>query len=1310
MRTHRLFVVVALSALAWGCGASPQPGDPAGNQPEARVKKQSNPADCNPNTLAALPPSPEPSGTPILLAADAGCVSTPESEYRFLYKPIGGESCGHGDGCGPWLELRGYGESTFTFDTTGLTPGRYRLRAQGRTGNEGQSTRTITYELTEACAPGYASEGFDVCVDINECLTNNGGCDPLTTCTNLPGSRECGPCPSGYFGNGETGCTDIDECATNNGACDPLTSCTNTPGSRLCGPCPSGYDGTGEIGCTDIDECATGNGACDSLTVCINLPGSRACGPCPGGYAGTGELGCTDIDECATANGGCDPLTVCTNLPGSRTCSACPTGYTGTGETACTDIDECATANGGCDPLTVCTNLPGSRTCGPCPTGYTGTGETACTDIDECATANGGCDSLTTCTNTPGGRTCGPCPTGNIGSGDTACIALVASEIVGRPTAHSVTINLMAGQSLEAYVEYGTAPDSYAGSTPAGVYADGIVEAVVDGLAADTLYYYRMRYRPSGATTPFLARDTRQFRTQPPSGATFTFAVQSDSHQGYAGFYSDPLYRITMGNIAGEHPDFLVDLGDTVSTDGTTETQATVRQKYLDQRTIFDLAAHSMPVFLALGNHENEEGWNLDDFGANRQNSLPVLGANARKRYFLNPVPDSFYSGNTDATVTEIDGDHLKEDYYAFTWGDALFVVIDPFWYTMKKPYASTLGGEKQESIIGDRWDWTLGDQQYQWLKQVLESSPATFKFVFAHQATGGLDDYIRGGALGAKYCEWGGYDANGVTWAFESHRPGWEMPIHQLFVHTNVTAFFHGHDHVFAKEELDGVVYQEVPFAANSNYGDGFDTNPEDYAGGVLRDNSGHLRVTVAPTNVAVDYVRSFLPADIAKGTNGEVAYSYVIEPCAVRGDPDNDGIGGCSDECPNDASKTAPGQCGCGQPDADSDGDGAASCRDGCPDDPSKLAPGSCGCGRPDIPDCCPAGPGQCSPSTFMVVHVGTGSAALTTAPTAVFIEERNVSDGAVVSTIPLPTAVSGEHQPLTLAGSAFKEGTLKRSVDKHYLTMAGYAAVPGTTPANVAQTASASVNRVVARVAADRTIDTRTRLTSAFSGTSGNNANPRGAATADGTAFWVAGAGPNNTGGLWRVGFATTTATQILGQSGNNPNSLWTCDIFGGQLYGTSNTSTYYGVFTIGSGLPDAQASAVILPGFPTSGAAPTPSPDDFAVLDRDPAVEGFDTIYVTDDRSTANGGGIQKWLFNGTSWSRAYTLGTGTSGGARHLLVADSPAGVLLLAVTAPTSGVNAILKLTDTGSDSTPTTVATAANNTAFRGLALPPVP
>ena len=310
-----------------------------------------------------------------------------------------------------------------------------------------------------ACPAGYAGSGATSCTDIDECLTANGGCDPVSTCTNTPGGRTCGACPAGYAGTGSTGCIDIDECLTANGGCDPLTACTNTAGSRTCGACPAGYSGTGVTACTDINECLTANGGCDPLTTCTNTPGSRTCGACPAGYAGTGAPGCTDIDECLTANGGCDPVSTCTNTAGGRTCGACPAGYSGSGATGCTDLDECLTANGGCDALTTCTNTPGSRTCGACPAGYAGSGATSCTDIDECLTANGGCDPLTACTNTAGSRTCGACPAGYVGSGATGC-----TDIDECLTAHGGCDPLATCTNTPGSRTCGACPAGYAGS------------------------------------------------------------------------------------------------------------------------------------------------------------------------------------------------------------------------------------------------------------------------------------------------------------------------------------------------------------------------------------------------------------------------------------------------------------------------------------------------------------------------------------------------------------------------------------------------------------------------------------------------------------------------------------------------------------------------------------------------------------------------------------------------------------------------------------------------------------------------------
>jgi hypothetical protein len=92
------------------------------------------------------------------------------------------------------------------------------------------------------------------------------------------------------------------------------------------------------------------------------------------------------------------------------------------------------------------------------------------------------------------------------------------------------------------------------------------------------------------------------------------------------------------------------------------------------------------------------------------------------------------------------------------------------------------------------------------------------------------------------------------------------------------------------------------------------------------------------------------------------------------VCADTDGDGVNDCVDGCPNDANKTSPGQCGCGNPDTDSDGDGVANCIDGCPNDSTKIAPGICGCNVPDTDsdgdgtanclDGCPNDPSKTAP----------------------------------------------------------------------------------------------------------------------------------------------------------------------------------------------------------------------------------------------------------------------------------------------------------------------------------------------------------
>src|SRR5262245_24809049 len=116
------------------------------------------------------------------------------------------------------------------------------------------------------------------------------------------------------------------------------------------------------------------------------------------------------------------------------------------------------------------------------------------------------------------------------------------------------------------------------------------------------------------------------------------------------------------------------------------------------------------------------------------------------------------------------------------------------------------------------------------------------------------------------------------------------------------------------------------------------------------------------------------------------------------------------------------------------------------------------------------------------LVVLRVGTGSAALSSAATQVFLDEYTPAGG-LVQSVPLPVAGSGSQRRLTMSGSATSEGALALSADGRYLTLAGYDTDPGT--AAVAGTTSAAVPRVVGRVGGDGSVDTSTAVTDTFSG---------------------------------------------------------------------------------------------------------------------------------------------------------------------------------------------------------------------------------
>lgn len=434
------------------------------------------------------------------------------------------------------------------------------------------------------------------------------------------------------------------------------------------------------------------------------------------------------------------------------------------------------------------------------------------------------------------------------------------AEILTRPTDHSITVQAFLGQNVEACAQFGVESGNLTRQTAwESVSADQAAEILIDSLLADTRYFYRLCYRLPGPGAVIL-RPEHTFHTQRAPGSTFTFVVQADPHLDSQS--DTALYRRCLQNQLADAPDFMVDLGDIFMSDKMKNAQGKIthdtviyRVKYM--RRYYETINHSVPLFIALGNHEGEAGWQLNGTDQN----VAIFGAAERKKYFRNPAPDDFYSG--DETQNAFVGQ--RENYYAWQWGDAQFIVIDPYWYTAPKP----------DSLHG--WRWTLGKTQYDWLKNTLETSTATFKFVFSHQLVGGDPDG-RGGTEFADYYEWGGKNLDGSDgWA--ANRPGWYKPIKDLLAENRVTTFFHGHDHFFGKQQKDCLIYQETPQPSHPNFQNANQAGEYGYFEGQILPNAGHLRVTVGPNGVKTEYVRAYLPAnETPTRHNGDVSATYFI------------------------------------------------------------------------------------------------------------------------------------------------------------------------------------------------------------------------------------------------------------------------------------------------------------------------------------------------------------------------------------------------------------------------------------------------
>ncbi len=350
--------------------------------------------------------------------------------------------------------------------------------------------------------------------------------------------------------------------------------------------------------------------------------------------------------------------------------------------------------------------------------------------------------------------------------------------------------------------------------------------------------------------------------------------------------------------------------------------------------------------------------------------------------------------------------------------------------------------------------------------------------------------------------------------------------------------------------------------------------------------------------------------------------------------------------------------------------------------------------------------------STNDLVVYRVGTGSATLTSASTAVFLDEYTTT-GTLVQSIPLPTSASGSNNPLTASGTASSEGGLTISGNGQYLLATGYDAAPGVSGIASSNSSGGTTNylREIARVDLFGDVDTST-TTTAFNGN-----NIRSAASQDGNSLYLAGANS----GIIETPFGGSGAGTVISTAVTNNRDV---EVVDDNLYVSTGSGLTYRVALVGAGgsLPTTggQSYTELPPASNASGSAnyntAVAGPYSYVLTTLDGSLTP-DVLYVADNSynysgaSTAGGtGAVEKFILS----SGSYTLdgvvklpnvtgltGIGTYVGSTEEedLYATTPGG---------------IYELTDTGAaatlSGTPNEIVTAGANESFRGIVAVPEP
>ncbi|MGB8953272.1 MAG: metallophosphoesterase [Candidatus Aminicenantales bacterium] len=283
--------------------------------------------------------------------------------------------------------------------------------------------------------------------------------------------------------------------------------------------------------------------------------------------------------------------------------------------------------------------------------------------------------------------------------------------------------------------------------------------------------------RLSGDYVNFFLQELRQNRHYVPDEST-------DPGKMMSGFCLASAISTILKN---ETPDLIILMGDTTGIGagykwkglGLKDTDLTSRDYddisrilWLRERRMLSALTPSIPIYLVLGNHDGEIGFD----------SARIPAGTYRRKYFKQPGA--------------AEGGSSSENYYPLFWGDRsseqgvpLFVVLD------------------SDGSIRREWpkrpeEWTLGSDQKEWFKKILPYE-TNWKFVFFHNVIGG---WPRGSDEQMfDYCY-----GRGPLFTYEDHQGMCPNPhrveqveLTEVMMKNGVRANFYGHDHIFHVKEI---------------------------------------------------------------------------------------------------------------------------------------------------------------------------------------------------------------------------------------------------------------------------------------------------------------------------------------------------------------------------------------------------------------------------------------------------------------------------------------------------------------------------